>query len=853
MHQIREELDILFRRTLPEAVLESIRHFGEIPNNSNFYENIDILDYSFNAFKHYSQLNFPEYSSDEIESRYNYINSNQVKNNIFELLSFYADEVLTSKGKEIQCKMKYLLGWDSITKRVGQDLFISAWLAYKDIQSPENIDKQKFTYPTILRTDDGRIENLIKKGLAENHFHLNGSTQNFSLTWITFMNHTETIYKYCKKFLKTNLSISASLGEADNVLSWEERIKYAALIRVLLFERIVEKIDKKETIAEFKKHDIFNLGNNISQKIENAQYYYGVKFNQPNNKVKCLDYAISNRLYLVDKDSCNRFLAGERSFLYHCFKKIFTREFTHQEATLFYLYILIKNNFRSEMIQINKRVGFQNFSEYQDRKDEAYEELEEYIYESYRIGISDAILENNLKYLEARIMPQNLNSCIKKLDKYDNFIKNENEQYQGVSPHYVTHFAKKKFRKKELKYSTILSFPRNYPVRSKIRLQAIKMAKYLQKVDADKSRIRGIDACSMEIGCRPETFATEFRYLRKCSTLPAFSSYWYKDKRHNRLGFTYHAGEDFMDIIDGLRAIEETIVFLEYENGDRIGHALALGVDARDYYQSKRNVIFLNKQDYLDNLLWILDRSLDWNIDIQLNNKTFMEKKAEELFREIYWKEASAHFQSFSDCFLAYKNSWYLRSDHPDLYITGCYVPDTRPLKSLYDCYKIRNDEKVDKYRNDRGTSYMYYLYHFDKSIKETGLLSERINICNWVVDLVDKFQQKLREEIAKRGICIECNPTSNVLIGTFKRYDCHPILKFTDYHLNDNSKKPQIKTSINTDDLGVFDTSLENEYALLFCALQRSRHEMGNYNDEAIISYLDYLRQNGIDMSFKE
>lgn len=48
---------------------------------------------------------------------------------------------------------------------------------------------------------------------------------------------------------------------------------------------------------------------------------------------------------------------------------------------------------------------------------------------------------------------------------------------------------------------------------------------------------------------------------------------------HIRLGITVHAGEDFEDPLTGLRHIWETAVDLDLNEGDRIGHALAAGLD----------------------------------------------------------------------------------------------------------------------------------------------------------------------------------------------------------------------------------------------------------------------------------
>lgn len=94
---------------------------------------------------------------------------------------------------------------------------------------------------------------------------------------------------------------------------------------------------------------------------------------------------------------------------------------------------------------------------------------------------------------------------------------------------------------------------------------------------------------------------------------------------------------------------------------------------------------------------------------------------------------------------------------------------------------------------------------------------------------------------------------TSNVLISNFKYYIKHPALVLNHYRLDGNTDEPNLWLSLNTDDVGVFDTSLSYEYALLFRAITRCRHEDGNWNDEAVYEYLDALRQNGLDMAFRD
>lgn len=326
------------------------------------------------------------------------------------------------------------------------------------------------------------------------------------------------------------------------------------------------------------------------------------------------------------------------------------------------------------------------------------------------------------------------------------------------------------------------------------------------------------------------------------------------------LRITYHAGEDFLDICDGLRAIDETITFLEFQKGDRLGHALALGIDSEDYYDYKRRTIVMTKQDFLDNCIWLLFRSLEWNIDMATNLREKLKETARSLIYEIFQLE-ERNLTNFNDNIGEYGNilelyyySWLLRGDHPDLYSSGKFSPNEKyqlHMNGYQQHMYPQKNEQLNKYRNSNFISYLYYLYHYDKTVKLNGLKTYSFSASNEYIELISRFQNSLQKHIAKEGIAIECNPTSNVLIGTFKYYDRHPILTFNNHFLEDDGSNPQIKVSINTDDLGVFDTSLRNEYALLLSSICRKRHSEGNYNDEAVYEYLDYIRKNGIEMTF--
>lgn len=855
MHQQRENLDFLFRRISPERLLDRIRASHFLPKKTGTLKE----DFT-KLYHHYAPQNMSEYSSDELDLRAEALfqdMDSEKEAGIFAPIVSYAENVLRIRDREPVCKLEETLNWNSITKRLGQDVFTSCWLAWKDCKAAMSGD-WSFTWPAVIRTDDKYLDHILKKGLAENHFHLNGSTQVFSLSWVCLMNHPEAISKVVKMF-KENLSVSISRETKDNMKDWGTRLWYAVAIREFLYQRCIGNIGSKEVSKGFRHFYDLKVYTDIIDDIEALRESRGAGFLQLSKRKKCLDYANDGKLYRLDPSAPNRLLAGERSFLYHCFCMQFRGELSVLESDLLHLYLIIKHNFAGELIQNNNLYGFHNFAEYQDRKELCYGDRVEYVTEAYRLAVLAQIKDNHLVSLEARIMPSE--RMKEKFDIIDRKIALSDPSKKEWQHYYVVHFPKRKFTLKDIPKNMLVEVPRNQYTRKNAKKNAKVLKEYIQQNEILKSwegreqRLYGIDACSKEIGCGPETFATEFRYLRACN-LRSEEKCWWKVPRedYTALGFTYHAGEDFLDIMDGLRSIDEAIEFLQMERGDRIGHAVALGIYAADFYALKRYSIYLTKQHYLDNLVWILFRTLEWNIPLDMALRAKFEKKARELLYDVYWdnKAGGDYSEGMLDF---YYYSWKLRGDHPDVYALKEKLPSWSFEQNSYENFMERvNDEQLSQYRNFHQVKRLLKLYHFDNNVKRRGLEATQLQIDDWkaYAELVTQFQNRLQRKIADKGIAVESNLTSNVLIGTFRRYDVHPILRFNRHKLEWNQDNPNILASLNTDDLGVFATSLGNEYALLLCAMRKAYQMEGKYDDTTIYDYLDYLRECGIKMAFK-
>jgi hypothetical protein len=498
------------------------------------------------------------------------------------------------------------------------------------------------------------------------------------------------------------------------------------------------------------------------------------------------------------------------------------------------------------------------------------------------MAINGSIQDSSLSSLEVRVAPErNAAAQFKSIFQNDGIVLRERKNDPGdqtstrlsaqeilekgrdLEYFYVLHFPKQKLAQASKRgYRTGRVEPRNAKTRGVAEQQALALANALEKSSYLRYRIRGIDGCSAEIGCRPETFATEFRFLQSlCVTNQ--QKVWQKESLPApMLGCTFHAGEDFLDIVDGLRAIDEAILFLGLKRGDRLGHAIALGIDPTGYYKQKHMQLIMPKQDYLDNLVWMLFRTLDFNIDLK-NLRPKWEREAEQLVRELY---PDAFLADGRISLLEYYHSWRLRGNHPELFrrlgqIEHKYFLPAVSLRYQYEKAKmdpIVRDEILkgmkDKTVENEPSVRLYHDYHYCYTTRKRGQEPIVVQVGQDYSSICEKIQDAMLQMVAEKGIAIECNPSSNVLISYFERYDQHPIFKFNSQRLGTKGKQGvNLCVSINTDDQGVFDTSLENEYALLYAALSRQCMEDKNagFGEMEIQSYLRHLQEMGKQQIF--
>lgn len=896
MDNLRSVLNIVLSKIPTSLIVNSEIQYDNI-NRDTF---VKIAGYYLKYYSNDELDNLFDYIKNEYEDQANYVRGFEIGKyedkegfSVFDAILIFATRVLQEIDGEPICRYENVLRWRFTSHLLEEDIFTTAYLAFQDCR--EGKRNRDFSWKPVIGNNNEHLNWILRQGLADNHFHLKGSAPQFPLSWINMMNHVRSkkYEKILEGYGNKRLSVSYEIGTEEEHL-YSLYLK-AALIRCFLFAQITEQEffiannlarNNYDPDPETRKWSTENLVMFLLKDKTEIIFYRNkiqenIDFFRTNKGEKQLDYALTGEYRKgIGKNEVNNSLSGERWLMYEMFLRIYAKSVKDQKYfNLFYLYLVIKRAIRAELVQTNENIGFDNFEKYQNRKEDFIEDTpleKEYI----KMALKGTIVNQNILHLETRLTPRKTALQNKKyIEKYDKVMKNDKELMERYF--YVFHFVKEKDNEKLLNSD---SYCRHYQKRRSLQKQAKAIALFRTKFPETAKRLRGIDGCSREIGCRPEVLAQTYRYLKN-HIVYAKRNKVYDDNNKEvtvpQLQMTYHVGEDFQSLVDGLRAIEEAIMFFNLNCGSRLGHALALGEDPDEYYEGKKNCILITQQDYLDNLVWVYYRIKRFSLigyeDLLLNieqeyNKYFRliygDAVSDEFFEAVI-REAGKYFQRsnervsrgysntrFNFRISEYYSAWQLRGDDPECYKNG-YFKDTEDF-SEWKRFSVNKECPRDyRIRYNPECAYLYFLYHYNPHVKNEGRKTIEVQISHKMIKCIKEIQREMQFWISKLGIGIEVNPSSNFFIGTFDRYDKHPVFKLYNIGLTGSEAKlnecPQIPVCINTDDQGIFSTYLENEYALIALALEKAKDENGKnlYNRMFIYQWIENIRKLGLQLSF--
>jgi hypothetical protein len=326
-----------------------------------------------------------------------------------------------------------------------------------------------------------------------------------------------------------------------------------------------------------------------------------------------------------------------------------------------------------------------------------------------------------------------------------------------------------------------------------------------------KELIVGFDAAANELHARPEAFAPIFRKL-------AFLGY---------KNFTYHAGEDCIHLLSGMRTIYEAVEFLEMYSGNRIGHATAIGIEPELWIDRLGGcTLTLDKGEWLDDLVFAYDLLLKNSAEYAILSR--IENEIRRYFVEIYGDKFYSMHQIIT--------AWKLRRYDP-------FIAFEWKEPSIFDGFEQKELDEIEKVKKYNPAVFeMFEMYHIGEYIAKYKKLIQIKPDEIFDVDLLKKLQNMMIEMLNKRNIAIESLPTSNLRISYYKNYNEHHIQRWLG--LKDKSD-PMPMFVLGSDDTGVFATNLRNEYCHVFQALE------SKYGRNVAIEQIGKLQQNSKVYSF--
>lgn len=454
---------------------------------------------------------------------------------------------------------EHLFRWMEIVKFIDGDLLTIANIVNCDKNKRQ---RDRFIWSLALKTDETLFD--IENTYIDLHVHQNVANDRFYIHWIDLMNRFAITSKKTEDVKQEGDIMldewAVKVRQYAPLMLWKENytdksymdwIGVAAIIRFYLFRFLEEG----KAIAPKERRDIYNsmTDSDIAKLLLDecrkfTSSYRSTAFKEyvgKSNIDKAWDYSVQNKY--VDEDTRKSpycIFIGERRLIYKLLLKIEeNNKDAKKMAPWFYLYLLIKNRIRMEHYLANDLVGLSNYN--------------------LTVNNFDSQMVKAMQMLSEQLQDNNSIIEVRMKDKEcDDFLK-ERERPKWIK--------------------AILLISKSFRIEKSKSI----VAKYINPLQTGK--IAGVDFAGSDTEKRPREFKNIVTYLRE----------------NGVCNLTYHIGENFYDLVDGLRAIDEIMTDLNWQKPNRLAHLLALFTDAAKYYELKHYTVAMPKKMLSDNLEWV--------------------------------------------------------------------------------------------------------------------------------------------------------------------------------------------------------------------------------------------------------
>ncbi|MEZ6112405.1 MAG: hypothetical protein R3C99_15515, partial [Pirellulaceae bacterium] len=334
--------------------------------------------------------------------------------------------------------------------------------------------------------------------------------------------------------------------------------------------------------------------------------------------------------------------------------------------------------------------------------------------------------------------------------------------------------------------------------------------------------VRGLDVCTDELAAPTWVFAPLFRYVREAANAASLHL--------SELGIeapplrtSVHAGEDFVHLLGGLRRVDEAVRYLGLCEGDRIGHGVALGIDATRWCRAAGRLPVMREERLLD-LSWEWTCYSRFEVAADVDRLAWIEREVPRLSDVMFGERLTPYDV---ECLVS-----QLHREHT---LRRLGFPAGNSFSSTDDAADDADDWKRAE-RRARAYLTSPRLFRAGRAIEWVDPFSE--------APAIERLQSYLRQRIASLGLCVEVNPTSNLLIGNLGDLTRHPLWRLRPPRPTPDL--PPVSICIGSDDPITFATNLRHEYMLLHDAMI-----LADLTYDEAKSWLNDVRQSGLESRF--
>lgn len=730
--------------------------------------------------------------------RWQYIIQKQKSGLCIDALGNLSTQFLQVRVNKIEAKIEHFNEWQGILSRMSGLPVISYLLAKQKLSDDKlaEIIHTSIGHSVLVHPHQPDVADYImREQLNETHIHLNGSTS----------------AEQC--WLRALHSPKLEVIEFSNSFNIHQQAR-----------ELVRQIDPTLDPSELKKR----LSLAIGLRDILSFYVRGKGFPESLKNCNTVDKVVESQRTQLTKLS----IADEVIFQSKVIQVLLDEKADHPIQRVFWLYLLLMNQYCELMVQREDQFGFDFFQKFTFT--DLRENEEQCFLKRFKV-IHGNKKKSQVGFFEGRFAPKKtyvkLTTLLKDiLSGYHEYLGLEKSKILSLSELLID-LDENEINNDKFKLALVIhfikskenQFDKSYFRFSELRLELRNRCDILIKCCDDYPLLthwlRGIDGAANELHTPPEVFSPIFRVCKQAGFHHA----------------TFHVGEDFVHLLSGIRAIDDAVRFLPLQTGDRLGHCTAIGIWPDIWAQHMPHHLRVTRED------WLLDLLFIWKY-FSTSSKY---QKVSEKARQDAIEQSNYIFND--DIFLDIEQSYAvlsLRDVWPEYFLQAIKLIDDFPGKFVNKnkfqwrmlgliSPKWQEEAKhveniIHKTHEKVLKLYARWLTNKDLRTRSNEIISvERDYLPNEAsVELQDMLLQKL----STKKIIIESLPTSNVRISQYKEMKEHHIFRWMGLDMRHENSGIKALVSLGSDDPGIFANDLVTDFYHLYQVL-REQYKLSDHD----------------------